>query len=280
MTDSSIAESFLFSFSKTFLRLPPMNTSTAHFRERLNTTRDPQVFRNPSCVPPLHRCRNRGPGTRRAVLLPPAADSQRVPALGQAAVQRDAVAEVDVDLVQPHALLLQPQLTVLQLQPHRLAPRAQSRLGHRRPRQDRLAPPGARGARGARLGPGPGPAPRPQHRAQPGQREQREQRQQRLPAAPQPPRAPPPRCATPHAPAAVASARAPVGGGAARDPDPGTARRPAQPPARPLRTAPRPPGRPERLQERGSHAPRAADRYRAPRGVAATGTFSAGCVHS
>ena len=66
-----------------------MNTFTAHLRVT-------QQDAGPTLPPAAAETDAEAP---RALRLPPPADSQRVPALGQAAVQRDAVAEVDVDLV-------------------------------------------------------------------------------------------------------------------------------------------------------------------------------------
>lgn len=92
----------------------------------------------------------------RPALQPPLGSrrySQRVPALGQAAVQRDAVAQVDVNLVPSDALLLTALLRWAQLQPHRpaqLAQRPWLRVGLRVHRLPQLL--GVGGRRGWRRG--------------------------------------------------------------------------------------------------------------------------------
>lgn len=115
--------------------------------------------------------------------------SQRMPALGQAAVQRDAVAQVDVDLVPADALLLAALLGRAQLQPHRPAqlpqrPRVQGRLVvHRPPQQLRVG--GRRLRRGAAGGVEGRRAAPPHEEAEGGQQPQGEQRAL-APAAPAP----------------------------------------------------------------------------------------------
>lgn len=111
--------------------------------------------------------------------------SQRVPALGQAAVQRDAVAQVDVDLVPSDALLLAALLRWAQLQPYgpaQLAQRPRLRIGLRVHRLPQLL--GVGGRRGWRRGPAGGAAGRravpPGEEAEGGQQPQS---QQRAPAA-------------------------------------------------------------------------------------------------